>query len=1118
MKLTSRIRDQLQIELSLPVLFNNRTVAGLAAHAEIGTATAAITALAPRDRAQPHPLSFAQQRMWFLYQMEPDAPTYNVPWAMTLHGKLDLQALQRAVNDLVARHESLRTVFAGTDDGPVQIVTETMAVPVETFDLQAAESSVRDDKLRELAHQPFNLETGPPVRIALLTQSPETNVLLVCMHHVICDVWSFEVLFNELALLYEGYRKNQPAELPALRIHYADYAVWQRDYLKGEELARQIDYWKSTLEGAPPLLQLPLDKPRPAVETHVGRSEFVLLDKRLQDALNSLAQEQHVTLFVLLLSAFDVLLHRYTGENDIVVGTAVSGRQRSELEGVIGFFLNTLAIRSNLSGNPAFTEIVRRNRLQTLDAFRHRDLPFEKLVEELQPVRSLSHAPLFQVLFVLIKQPDNIARFGNLAVSGADLEYEGAKLDLQLTLTETPQGLATSLLYNVDLFEPATVRRMLQHFSALLESIVAAPDTAIDLLPILSAEERKQLLYRWNETRTEYPRDSSIKDVFEAQVRRTPERTAIVCGERTLSYAELNQQANRLAHYLLAQSVQPDTMIGVCMDRSIEALVAIVGIIKAGGAYVPLDPAYPVARLQFMLEDTRAPLVISTSDIEFDTGNVARLDLDRDDLAHQPADDPVSTAVGSNLAYVIYTSGSTGRPKGTLIENRSVLRLVLNTNYFNFDADQRIAMLAPISFDASTLEIWGGLLHGACCVIFPERVPTITALEAFLKVSHIDLLWLTSTLFNTVIDTAPEILGAVGNVMTGGEALSVQHIQKALESLPNTALLNGYGPTESTTFTTTFRIPCRLPDNWRSIPIGRPIANTSVYILNDAMEPAPIGAPGELYIGGDGLSRGYLNLEELTAARFVPNPFDGAENSRLYKTGDLVRYLPDGNIEFISRRDSQIKLRGFRIELGEIDAQLRKSDAVTDVATLLHTSQAGDKRLIAYFVPHTSQVTPDTGELRKFLAARLPAYMIPAVFIPVDFIPLTANGKADRRALPDPDQYLTAPDDSKSLPVTPPQTMLAHTWERLLAVTNIGLDDNFFELGGHSLLTIKLIQEIEKATGERLTIADIFENPTIRELAVLLPDDIGASATTTEEAANTSRLSRWWKYITGSGK
>jgi amino acid adenylation domain-containing protein len=938
------------------------------------------------------------------------------------------------------------------------------------------------------------------------------------MHHIICDAWSIEVLFNELSSLYEGYRTKRPVELPPLPIQYADYAVWQRTTLTGAEFDRQFGYWRTQLEGAPPLLNLPLDKPRPVIETHAGRSEHLFVARHIKDSLNNLAHENGVTLFVLLLSAFDVLLHRYTGENDIVVGTAFSGRQHSELEGIVGFFLSTLPMRSDLSGNPSFREVVRRNRKTTLAAFKHRDLPFEKLVEELQPTRSLSHAPIFQVLFVLTKQPDNMGQFGNLSMHSANFAYEGAKLDLQLTITETLDGLETSLLYNVDLFEATTIQRMLKHFELLLESIIATPGKTISSLQMLSAEERQTILHDWNNTRTDYPRDSSIKDVFEEQVKLNPDRTAVVCGERSISYAGLNLRANQLAHYLQSQAVKPDTMVGVCMDRSVDALIAIVGIIKAGGAYLPLDPAYPIDRLQFMLTDSSVHLVISTSDIEIDTGDVKRINLDCDDLTDQPTDNPVSSATGDSLAYAIYTSGSTGRPKGTLIENRSVLRLVLNTNYVSFNADLRIAMLAPISFDASTFEIWGGLLHGGCCVVFPDRVPSISALESFLKGNHIDLLWLTSTLFNTLIDISPEILGSVQHVLTGGEALSVQHIRKAAAALPNTILINGYGPTESTTFTTTFLIPRPLPDSWRSIPIGKPIANTIVYVLNEALEPVPPGAPGELHIGGDGLSRGYLNLDELTNSRFINNPFDRSKSTRLYKTGDLVRYLPDGNIEFIGRRDNQIKLRGFRIELGEIDAQLRKYALITDVATLLHGTSTEDKRLVSYVVLAPGQTELDSSELRKFLTEHLPAYMIPAIFISVDKIPLTANGKADRNALPDPDKHISVTGAIKIQPETPSQRAIASIWERLLSKGNIGLDDNFFDLGGHSLLTIKLIQELEKATNQRLTIADIFENPTIRELSTLLPETAWPQVESPVDSANAGRWSRLWRYITGGNR
>ena len=1081
----ARIRDSLQVELPLRAIFSTPTIEGLATQILKANDSPSNEKIPTGQRPEPPPQSFAQQRLWFLDQLEPGNAVYNLSVAVRLQGDLNAEALQLAVDDFVARHETLRTSFANTDDGPVQIIQSELHVPVEPIELADPDDETLALELSRLARQPFDLTAGPLLRIQLLSIAKDHHILVVMIHHIISDAWSMTVLWQELTRLYNAHCSGHSAGLADLPLQYADYASWQHNWLRGAELERQVEFWKTQLADAPALLELPTDKPRPAVQTYNGDQVMWSLEGEVSAALREIGKKSGCTLFMLLLAAYDVLLARYSDHEDVVVGSPIAGRRHTELEGLIGFFVNTLVMRTDLSGDPTYLELLERVKASTLAAYDHQDLPFEKLVEELQPGRDMSHTPIFQAVFILQNAPGRPAAFDQLEATGVSVGHGHSKFDLTLATWETANGLGGLFEFNTDLFERRTIETLASHFSALLTGLVANPQQAVSRIPLIDSAERHRLLVELNDTTSIYPRDATIQQAFESQVNKTPEHVALVCNEDTLTYAELNQRANQLAHYLREHNVGPDTPVGIYLDREINTVVAILAILKAGGAYLPLDPSYPAERLQFMLEDSDAPVVISLSSMLLNTDGRIRIDLDKLDLSGQPVDNPPCSANGTNLAYIIFTSGSTGQPKGTLIENHSVLRLVINTNYVQFSDSCRIAMLAPISFDASTFELWGSLLHGGRCVIFPKRIPTIDELGQFLQANRIDFLWLTATLFNTVIDTAPEILSTVKQLLTGGEALSVTHIARASELLPDTQLINGYGPTESTTFTTTYKIPRPLPIGLRNIPIGKPISNTNVYILDQHMEPVPVGLPGELYIGGDGLSRGYLNRAELTAERFVANPFSASNASRLYKTGDVVRYLNDGNIEFIGRSDDQIKLRGFRIELGEIEAALLEHANVNNAAVILHDHKTSGKRLVAYLVAD-KESSDLAQEMQRHLTDKIPKYMAPSIYIPVERIPQTSNGKLDRKALPNPEAYQQAMPAAGELPDSDAERALATIWGELLGTDNIGLDDDFFDLGGHSLLTIKLLQKIEAATGEQLTIADVFDNPTIRELSPML--------------------------------
>jgi aspartate racemase len=745
-----------------------------------------------------------------------------------------------------------------------------------------------------------------------------------------------------------------------------------------------------------------------------------------------------------------------------------------------------LVLRSDLSGNPTFGELLDRVRKTALEAYDHQDFPFEKLVEELQPERSLSYSPLFQVMFVLQNTPPSIIKLGSLRVNSVRMAGETAKFDLTLSLHEEAGELKGYLQYNTDLFATATIKRMLGHFGTLLEGIVSNPQARVSELPILTDAEKHQLLMEWNDTERDYPKDKRIEQLFEEQVERTPDAVSVVFDGQELTYRELNSRANQLAGYLQKQGVVPETLVGICMERSLEMVVGILGVLKAGGAYVPLDPSYPSQRLAFMIRDSRAEVILTQrlvlEHLRDHRAKMIALDRDWDEIAEESPTNGQIHGSADSIAYVMYTSGSTGEPKGVEIPHRGIARLCFGVDYVRLDANQTFLHMAPIAFDASTFEIWGALLHGARCALYPKETPSPKELAKLLKKHQVSTLWLTSALFNTVIDEAPEALKGVSQLLIGGEALSTFHVERALALLPQTQIINGYGPTESTTFTCCYPIPRELSASISSIPIGRPIGNSQVYILDRCHQPVPIGVTGELYIGGDGLARCYLNQPELTDQKFMLNPFSRDPQSRLYKTGDLGRYLQDGNIEFIGRTDNQVKIRGYRIELGEIEAVLGQHPGIREVKVLAYEDHPGDKKLAAYIVIETNQ--PATGsDLRNYLREKLPGYMIPSVFISLDSLPLTPNGKVDYRALPDPHGQYAREKNAYVAPRDGTEEFICQLWSGALKIDRVGIDDDFFSLGGHSLLAAKLFARLDEKFGRSLPLGVLFAAPTIRSLA-----------------------------------
>jgi amino acid adenylation domain-containing protein len=1060
--------------------------------------------LRPREQPGPAPLSFAQQRLWFLDQLQPHSPLYNLPTAVRLRGPLERTALERAIQKIVARHESLRTRFVAEDGNPVQVVTAHVPIPLRLANLARHPAPEREAKLTQLlaeaARHPFDLSRHPLMSVLLVELDETDHVLLVNMHHIVSDAWSVGVFFRELKALYEAFRSGREAQLPGLPVQYRDYAIWQREWMQDGTMASQLAYWKSHLEGAPSVLELPSARPRPAVQTFTGDHASRELSPALTAALKRLSQTEGATLFMTLLAAFKLLLHRYTRQTNIVVGTPIAGRHLLETEGLIGFFVNTLALHTNLSGNPTFKELLARVRQGALDGMSHQDLPFERLVEELQPVRSSSYTPLVQVLFVFQNEAPPVLPGPDLTASPLPLETATSKFDLTVAVEERQGQLLATVEYSTALFDPDAIERLLSHFQTLLESVVANPAQKISQLPMLSAAERQQVLVTWNETTTGYPRSEIIPKLFEQQVEQCPDSVAIVFDDQSSTYRALNQKANQLARYLQRLQVGPGANVCLCLQRSPELLVSLLAILKAGGAYVSLDPAHPKERLAFMLDDVQARVVLTTTALQSalpalassavdhapGTPKVLCLDAAWDAISREDASNLPGTATPESPAYVSFTSGSTGRPKGVCVPHRGVVRLVRGANYIDFGPHETFLQLAPVAFDASTLEIWGPLLNGGRLVLFPPGVPTLTELGEFIQRQRITTLWLTAGWFHQMVEESVEGLRGVRQLLAGGDVLSVPHVKKALDCLPDCVLVNGYGPTENTTFTSCHRIT-RADTERRSIPIGRPIANTKTFILDEDRQPVPIGVPGEVYVGGDGLALGYLNQPELTAEKFVRHALGPGSETRLYRTGDLAQWLPDGSLEFLGRIDNQLKIRGFRVELGEIEAVLHQHPAVCECAVAAHLDASHNKQLTAYFVT-SADVPPTAEELREHLQRSLPEYMVPTAFVRLASLPLNSNGKVERSALPPPELSFPQSDEKIISPRDALERKLAALWEEVLGLKPIGATSHFFELGGHSLMAVRLVARIEKAFDKKLPVSAVFQSPTVAQLAMVLRD------------------------------
>jgi aspartate racemase len=1029
------------------------------------------------------PLSFAQERLWFLTQLEPDNPSYNLPFALRLSGDLDVAALENSIDAIIARHETLRTKFVAVDGEPFQVVSAKATASFEVFDLSSSVNAELELKrlMTAVAERPFDLARDYPIRASLLKLADDDHVLLVTMHHIISDAWSVSIFTHELSSFYSAFTTEGVAEPPELPIQYSDFAKWQRNWLQGDALKEQVSYWTSQLAGAAKL-NLPTDHARPKLRTHRGGHLSFTLPSDLTDKLKKLSNTEGATLFMTLLAAFNVLLFRYTGEQDIVVGSPIAGRNRIETEPLIGFFVNSLALRTDVSGDPTFRELIGRVKEVAVSAYAHQDLPFEKLVEELNPARDVSQTPVFQVMFGLQNAPRAAAELHHLNVRRISTEVRTAKFDLTLLLSDTANGLTGWFEYNADLFESATVERLRHHFEHLLASAAATPDTSIAALPLLAAQEQQQILLDWNNTSSPYPREKCIQELFEEQVRRSPNAIALIFNDQRFTYDTLNKRANQLAQRLRKQGVGPEVIVGVALDRSVEMIVGLLAILKAGGAYLPLDPSYPRERLSFMVQQTRARIILTQKHLVDQLPETQAQVITLDGESGEGEQNPARATLPDNLAYVIYTSGSTGKPKGVSVTHRNVVRLVKETNYARFSSEEVFLQFAPVTFDAATFEIWGALLNGARLVVTAPGIESLANLGDTIQRNNVTTVWLTAGLFHQMVDSELDKLQGVRQLLAGGDVLSVPHVETAARKLAHCQVINGYGPTENTTFTCCERVTTNSVGH--TVPIGRPIANTEVYVLSSDMRLVPVGVAGELFIGGDGLARGYLDAADATAEKFLPNPFARKRGERLYRTGDQVRYRSDGAVEFLGRLDQQVKIRGYRIELGEIELALSQHPAVQDCVVTTQTSKLGDRRLAAFVVPAAGQ-TARTEELKQFLNEKLPEYMAPSFIGLVEQLPLTENGKIDREALPNIDE-LTSKDNVFVAPETDVERKLAVAWTKVLGLDQVGVHDNFFDLGGHSLLAVKLVNEIEKEVGQKIPLMTLFETATIAGLAGVL--------------------------------
>ena len=1099
-QLCSRVRRVFSIELSVRRLFELQTVAKLSRYIDTARRDEPVEPLppieaAPRDK--PLPLSFAQKRLWFLDQMEGPSATYNIGAQLDFVGRLDVSALKRSLMEIVRRHEALRTTFTIQEGVPVQIIAPLGDVPLRVIDLQTLPEKVVDAEAQRISaaevREPFDLIRAPLFRLKLLALRRDSHRLLVCMHHIVSDGWSIGVFVSELAALYEAFCAGAATPLSNLTIQYGDFARWQNQCLSSEVLQKHLDYWTRQLDGAPRLTALPTDHPRPPIQTYQGDTVVFWIDLSLTRRLESLSRRAGATLFMTLLAAFKLLLSRYSGQKDIVVGTPIANRNRSELEPLIGFFVNTLVLRTQLEGDLSFLELLGRVREVALDAYAHQDLPFERLVEVLNPERHLSNGPLFQVMFVLQQPQERKLRLTELSATVTDLLTDSAKFDVLLSVEETAHGFRGELEYCADLFEKATIQRMVGHFQTLLESIVANPEQSITDLSLLTSEEQRQLSAYWLGP-SEMWGTAAAHHLLEAQAARTPDAVAVVFEDQQLTYEALNARANQVAHYLSRMGVGPNTRVGLCLERSLSLVVGLLGVLKTGAAYVPLDPAYPRDRLLFMIRDSRTSALLTTQNLVEgllkNSERVVCLDADHEAITRESRSNPNTQVNSDDLAYVIYTSGSTGQPKGVAMPHGPLVNLL------NWQLERglhrpgaRTLQFASASFDVAFQECFSTWCSGGILVLVSESIrQDVEAWSRLIEEAGVDRLFLPPVALQQLAEITVSHGAAPSHlreVITAGEQLRITPaVAKLFSRLGGCRLHNHYGPSE--THVVTAETLSDFTDEWPALPpIGRPIGNARTYLLDASLRPVPVGMPGELYLAGLSLARGYFDRPGLTAERFLPDPFTKERGGRMYRTGDEARFLSDGRIAFLGRVDEQEKVRGYRVEPGEVEAVLSAHPRLAEVAVAVRQPSAGHKHLVAWVVPRGGQ-SPSSADLRSFLLERMPEYMVPSIFEVVKAIPLTPSGKVDRQALPEPRATTSLSGDRFVGPRDPLEFQLVQIWSDLLGVHPVSIKESFFELGGHSLVAVSLISLIRQQYGKSLPLASLFQGPTVETMASLI--------------------------------
>ncbi|MGZ5134066.1 MAG: amino acid adenylation domain-containing protein, partial [Flavitalea sp.] len=1087
----SAVRRRLNVELTIKDLFTHSTIAGL-----IEYFASQNRVVLPPIKVEPRtefiPLSFSQERLWFIDRLE-GSVQYHIPAVLRLKGSLDKKALLFSLQTIVNRHEVLRTVIREQDGHPSQVIKDKNQwnlVSVDGSQYRHHDTGLKQ-YIERVIREPFDLAKDFMLRATLVAIDEQEHILIVTMHHIASDGWSLSIIVKEIAELYEAAVHHRPPVLPTLHVQYADFAIWQRRYIQGELLDKKMNYWKEKLADVA-ALQIPTDYPRPAIQSSKGDVLAFIISKELLAKLNLLSQEHGVTLFMTLLSAFKVLMHQYTSQQDICVGTSIAGRQQEEIEGLIGFFINSLALRSEVKSTASFTELLQQVKVTTLEAYENQEVPFERVVDAVVKERDLSRNPLFQVLFALQNIPEvpNLS-LGDIVLSQENFEHTTTQFDLTFRITETPSGLVSSVEYCTDLFHKQTIRRMLNHFEKLLDSIVTNPQQKIAELSILSKEEEDEILVAFNDTFSAYPKHLSLVGLFEEKAMAVPRNKAVVFGDLHLTYEELDKRSNQLAHHLISKGIIPGSNVGLMSMRKPEMIIGLFGILKAGCAYVPFNMEYPTERLNFIIEDAGITHVVLT-----DTNLIGSLCLDEHafiniEESSYKSVEPVALKTGINArAYIMYTSGTTGTPKGIAVSHQNIIKLVYEQREIAVRTDDHVLQWSNYAFDGSTYEIYSSLLQGASLHLIKESAASdVFELSEIIKNQHITVSFVTTALFNTFIDVSPQSLIGLRKILFGGEMVSLSHVRKALSVLGTDKIIHVYGPTETTVYATYYCVNSIAGNG--TIPIGRPLSNTQLYVLNNLQKLVPVGVAGELFIGGDGVSFGYLNKNALTTEKFVPDPFTNV--GKLYKTGDRVRWLDDGTIEFLGRFDQQVKIRGYRIELGEIESVLQQSKLVRQAVVIAKEDKEGTKSLVAYVVP---QADFDRDSITIYLKDKLPEYMVPSVWVELESLPLNSNGKVDKKVLPEPDASDLLVNEHVA-PRTELEKKLAIIWQDLLDLETVGIHDNFFEIGGHSLLAIRLISVIRKELSTEVPISEIFEYPTIAELATSLnkPSEVVALPT-----------------------